>query len=322
MIRLAWRQMRLPASSTALLLGLLITTLILTRQSMTAFMHTSGLTDCLARNGSNCNQIIGQFTHRYAAWNDIVYALGFTPVLVGLFWGAPLIAREVEQGTHRLAWTQSISRSRWLTVRLGLYLICALALGALLTWLFTWWSGPLFHLEPDSYNNIQPQVFESRGIILAVNTCYAFALGTAAGAVIRRTVPAMGVAAAGYFADRTFFVLERSHLLPPHSITVPFGQFPSKTLDPAWVLDDNVIDSTGHRSNLQAIAAACQTTRQPSRGFTALAPCANAHGFRDVITYQPLSRFWPLQFAESGILIGLALLLLAVAYWWTLRRIS
>jgi len=40
-----------------------------------------------------------------------------TPALLGIFWGAPLIARELETGTCRLAWNQSVTRTRWLTVK-------------------------------------------------------------------------------------------------------------------------------------------------------------------------------------------------------------
>ena len=42
------------------------------------------------------------------------------PALIGMFWGAPLIAHELETGTFRLAWTQSVSRRRWLLVKMGL----------------------------------------------------------------------------------------------------------------------------------------------------------------------------------------------------------
>ena len=36
------------------------------------------------------------------------------------FWGAPLVTRELEAGTHRLVWNQSVTRTRWLATKLGL----------------------------------------------------------------------------------------------------------------------------------------------------------------------------------------------------------
>ncbi len=321
MIRLAARQMRLPAISTAVLLVALCAVLAVVRHSMTTFAQTSGLSACLA-TGGDCNQLIQAFGRHYDVWRGLVYALGFAPALAGLFWGAPLIAREVEQGTHRLAWTQSVSRRRWLVVRVGLYLAGAVAVGALLTWLFTWWYGPLVQVEPGSYDSIQPQVFESHGVVLVATMLYAFALGTAAGALIRHTVGAMAVTVAGYAAERVFFIFQRSHLLPPVSITVPFGQVPGGQLATAWMLDDSVVDGAGHRAGLRQVLDACDVRILPGQGLRSLVPCADAHGFREVVSYQPLSRFWPLQFTESAIIAGLAVLFLVLASWWTLRRLS
>lgn len=65
------------------------------------------------------------------------------PAAVGVFWGAPLVARELEAGTHRLVWAQSVSRSRWLASKLGLIGLTAVAGAALLSLLFTWWCAPI-----------------------------------------------------------------------------------------------------------------------------------------------------------------------------------
>ena len=72
--------------------------------------------------------------------------LGLTvamPALLGLVLGAPLVAREIEQGTNRLAWTQSITRTRWLLVKLGVgALACCVVVGAT-TPLLEWWTGAI-----------------------------------------------------------------------------------------------------------------------------------------------------------------------------------
>jgi hypothetical protein len=52
------------------------------------------------------------------------------PMLAGMFWGAPLVAREVEHGTHRLVWTQGVSRLRWATTKIGLVSVAVLSASA------------------------------------------------------------------------------------------------------------------------------------------------------------------------------------------------
>lgn len=319
MIRLAWRQMRLPAISTAALLAALVTILLISEHMMTSFMHNSGLSSCLAAHG-DCSDLVNAFRDRYGLWTTVVTAFGFAPALAGLFWGAPLIAREVEQGTHRLIWSQSVSRRTWFTVRVGLYLIAAAALAAILTWLFTWWYGPLVHASNDSYDRIQPAVFETRGVALVATMLYAFALGTAAGALIRRTVPAMAVALAGYLGQRVTFELIRGHLLTPNTISYPaFTGNPRAGLGD-WTLDSRLLDANNHETTTRAVLNACPQITAKTPG--ALINCPAAQGIHSVVTYQPLSRFWPLQGIESGILLTATALLIAVAAWWTLRRLS
>lgn len=317
MIRFAWRQMRVAAIATTALLAVLVALLALSRHAMTSYAHNSGLFSCTAAHG-DCDQLISDFQSRYNIWIFLASAVTFAPVLAGLFWGAPLIAREVEQGTHRLAWSQSISRRRWLATRIGLYLIAAVAVGALLTWLLTWWYQPLARINSDGYSAIQPSVFEGRGTVLVAWMLFALALGTAAGAVIRHTVPAIGVALAGYAAARILLTVTRSHLLAPKTISTPlFGAFPlNGTGD--WLLGSNPVDPTGHLVSPKALFEACPGSDKGP----ALKSCPALRGYHQIVSFQPLSRFWPLQGIESGILVAAAVLLLALATWWTVRRIS
>ena len=65
------------------------------------------------------------------------------PALIGLFWGAPLIARELETGTYRLAWNQSVTRSRWTLAKLGIGGLASVAVAGLLSLMITWWASPI-----------------------------------------------------------------------------------------------------------------------------------------------------------------------------------
>ncbi len=317
MIRLAWRQLRVPAASTAALLTLLAGFLVLTEHSMNSYARSSGLAACLAAHGA-CGPAISAFVNRYSILLGLFALLNVVPMLAGLFWGAPLIAREIEQGTHRLAWTQSVSRRRWLTVKVGMFVLAAIAAAGILTVLFTWWSHPFARISQTSgfsFSRISPDVYDFSGTILAAYTLYAFALGMAAGAVIRRTVPAMAVSIVGFAALRVPMESIRGHLLPPLTAV-----YPQQGTNPTagrgdWVLSSTLIDKNGH-----PLPVTCT-----GRGGNPLGPVrcgVSGHAAGVRVVYQPLSRFWALQGIETGIVIAVIVLLLATAAWWTIRRTS
>ncbi len=110
------------------------------------------------------------------------------PALIGVFWGAPLVARELETGTFRLAWTQGVTRQRWLAVKLTLAGLASMAVAGLLSLILTWWFSPIDRVQ---LNQLTPAMFGVRGITPIGYAAFAFALGVTAGAFIRRTIPAM-----------------------------------------------------------------------------------------------------------------------------------
>jgi ABC-2 family transporter protein len=313
--------MRLPIVSAAVLLAALAAFVVVTERRMTAYLHSSGLADCLARHGQ-CGASANAFMDRFGGLIGVLPLMAFIPLLAGLFWGAPLIAREVEQGTHRLAWTQSVSRRRWVAVRIGLFLLVAVVVAVVLTGLFTWWVQPfarLMSVRPQ-VSRINPYFFDLQGVVLIANMVYAFAVGTAAGAVVRRTVPAMAVTVVGYLALAVGLRQARAHILAPVSVTSPFadkGTAPWAGVGD-WMLHSGFADRFGHPIPDSTVFTTCPE----SDGATAFFDCTKVHGYQLHETYQPLSRFWALQGIESGILLGVAVALLAAAVWWTLRRIT
>ena len=84
--------------------------------------------------------------HRFLQHLSLVSLL--VPALIGIFWGAPLVARELEAGTFRLAWTQSVTRTRWLAVKIALVGLASVLAAGLLSLLVTWWSSPLDRSQP------------------------------------------------------------------------------------------------------------------------------------------------------------------------------
>ncbi len=105
-----------------------------------------------------------------------------------MFWGAPLIARELETGTYRLAWTQGVTRARWLITRLAVVGGASMVAAGLMSWLLTWWSSPIDTLNASRFGTT---VFDSAYIAPIGYAAFGFALGVLAGVLWRRTVPAM-----------------------------------------------------------------------------------------------------------------------------------
>ncbi|GAA5082977.1 hypothetical protein HNP84_010058 [Thermocatellispora tengchongensis] len=110
---------------------------------------------------------------------------GFLAGAVCLVWGAPLIAREFETGTYRLAWTQSVTRGRWLAAVLAVAALGALAATAALAALLAW-APPGGPVDPRSW-----PYYESHGVVPFARVLFALALGVALGAVTRHTRVAM-----------------------------------------------------------------------------------------------------------------------------------
>lgn len=247
------------------------------------------------------------------------------PAAIGAFWGAPLLARELELGTHRLAWTQGVTRRRWLGTRLAVLAVLAVLVTAVFAALFTWWSLP-FDLHG---NRIGTANFGQRGVAPVAYALFALALGTFVGTVVRRTLPAMAITAAAFFVARfTFQLAVRPHLAGTVERTRGLSMFGAAADDPAsagaWVVSSSTVDGTGRvipRGAADGILAeACNLTRTSGEG--AFRQCAEQLGFHDVVTVHPASQFWPMQLWESLAFCGLALALVASCFWWVRHRTS
>jgi hypothetical protein len=187
----------------------------------------SALVACTATH--SCSDQGGLFLGNHAVGFLVMATLG-APVLVGLFWGAALVATEAETGTTLFVWMQSVTRRRWLAVKTGWMLLAAAVWGGVISALVTWWSGPDNARYLDQFN---PGRFDIMDLVPVAYSLFAMALGIAAGALLRRTLPAMAVTLAGFIAVRAAIAL----WLRPHymsAITVSYkvadGYTPSRVL--------------------------------------------------------------------------------------------
>jgi hypothetical protein len=295
---LLWRQNRRQAGITAAAMGALAITLWITGVRM-ADTYRAAKAACT--NGP-CG-VPGLFD-RYGTLINFVSLTIAIPLLFGIFWGAPLIAREVETGTHTLAWTQSVSKRRWLNSKLWVLIASTLVWSTALTALVTWWSGTMNSLRG---NRFDPGRFDMQGVVPVAYSLFAVCLGVAAGAVLRRTLPALGVTIFGYAAVRILVDgLLRVHYRAPVVLTSRLDQ-PDPARSGAWIISQGV---TLNGQSLDGVQASGQCAGAATR--PAMDQCLSDLGYRLVTRYQPAGRFWTFQFIESGLFIGLAVLLLVV----------
>jgi hypothetical protein len=339
MIWVAWRQFRTQALVTLALLAAFAVLVLVTGLHLRDIYNSLGGAHCGARG--DCGALIDQDRTLPDVLGPALLAI---PALLGMFWGAPLLARELESGTHRLAWTQTVTRRRWLLVRVALVGVAALAVAGLASWLVSWWFAPL---DAVNMNRFDPSVFTERGIVAIGYAGFAFALGVAAGALTRRTLPAMAATLLGFIAARiAVTLLVRPHLLPPRESLFPLTLGKSVELLPsasglsvfagvpplpnAWAISASLVDrahralSTSQLHDL--LLHNCPTVTGPGKGEEltegAFLPCARAlsQHLQLLVSYQPPSHYWPLQALETVIFLAAALALIGATVWLVGRR--
>ncbi len=221
MIVFSWRQFRPQALVGAAGLLIVAVVLALTGPHM-VHVYDTELAACRAAGGQgpSCTYPVSSiFAGLQIALNTLVLLV---PVLLGMFWGAPLIAREIETGTFRLAWTQSVTRVRWLLVKLGLVGLASVVVAGGLSLMSTWWFSPL---DKVNQNRFSPASFGLHGFVPAGYALFAFALAATLGLLVRRTLPAMALTLVGFIAVRVAVAeLIRPHFMSPVTTSLPLGQ--------------------------------------------------------------------------------------------------
>jgi hypothetical protein len=348
MSRFAWLQSRSQNLIAAAILAALAVLAAITG------VHLAQLYDSLVAHcpqTQDCQLASEQFTRHYTfLQNSFTLIPRLVPALLGIFWGAPLFARELETGTFRLAWTQSVSRARWLVTKLAIGALATVLAAGVLTLIITWWSSDLERVDASRYG-----LFDARNLTPVGYALLAFALGAIAGVILRRTVPAMAASLAVFIFVRIGVQLwVRPHLLPAKMMTAPllsgneFG-FVSSNGGPvdlvaraggphnSWVLSTHILNASGQVSTAAERSAFvkhyCGAIARPPSPLgsghavrvpdpAAMESCRShaAQTFHLLVTYQPASHYWPLQLLETGIFAVLALLAMGGCYWWITRR--
>ena len=333
MIWLTWRQFRMSALPVFGVLVAVVAALAITGPGL-----YRDYADLLAQCEHGC---IGDvydhfFFPRLGAYVGLNLLVTLLPVVVGVFWGAPLVSREFETGTQDLVWQQSVTRRRWLATKLGLVGLAAVAAAGLIAFPVTWWSRPLDATAIASINRVSPGVFDARGIVVLGHTAFAFAVGVAAGLLLRRTVLAMAVTVAIVLAAQIIMpAMVRPHLADPVRLesvitarningvdaSGPGGTVSGLLVDvgptDAWILTKETVDAAGRTvDTLPAWVAECATPNEPA-GEVTQQRCLErltAAGYRQAVTYHPADRFWLFQAYETAIFGFLSLLLVGFCF--------
>jgi hypothetical protein len=331
MIRLAWRQFRTEAIAGMGALVAVAVVLAVTGPHLVDVYRVSP------------NQVT---TTDQDLQTALMAALLVVPALVGIFFGAPLVARELESGTFRLIFTQGVTRARWLTVKFALVGLGSSVLAGGLSLMVAWWANPI---NIQNANRFSPSLFGMFGIVPFGYALFAFALGATTGLLFRRTLPAMATTLVAYAAARlavTFWVrphfgspLMKSFALNANSQLGFQGSqvvLQPPTIPNAWVRSTVVVDQAGHAPTSVFLGKACpgitggaqkmhanslagKGAFQGQMQHCVIAITAKFHG---VVTYQPASHYWPFQIYEAALFVVLALALTGVSFWWVRRQLT
>ena len=347
MTRFAWLQSRTQTLTVLALLAALAGGAAITGVQL-SHLYSSLVAPC----HTGCDLATAQFlSHDHFLDQAFNILAQVAPALIGIFWGAPLLAREFEVGTYRLAWTQSVTRRRWLVTKLGLVGLTSVTVAGLLTLTITWWYRALDTVSTNQYG-----VFDRRGIAPIGYAAFAVAAGALIGVVIRRTVPAMATTLAVFVFARVATTLwVRPHLLSPLHKTMALtagGQFGFASTNgssvalfasgsgphDAWTRSSQIVTHNGHTATtaerVDFLRQYCPKVANPpelSSGHinhpvaavdSAAQACSSlaARTFHLVVTYQPADRYWTFQWLETGIFFAAAVLAAIGCYLYVIHR--
>lgn len=248
----------------------------------------------------------------------------FLPLVAALLLALPMVI-ELENGTYRLAWTQSVTRGHWSRVKLTVLTLSGLVFSTVFTLTFHWWSIPLNRTN----GMLGSPWYDLRGILPVGYTAFAIGLMLTVGTLVRRTVPTMLVTAVVYAAVRIpFNTWIRPYLIAP--ITKPMDEVwrssaagervESPFVERPWILANRYQTPAGKFLSDGQITKLCDPTG--NGGKDAYFGCLESNKLELTMTYHPASHYWPLQFAETAVYLSAGLVLIGFATWYMLRRIE
>ena len=317
---LTWRLHRTEAAIGVLLFAALIAIMLLATRSVDSAYHAARDGGCFGNDGGIlCNERLATYFDRSSRWSNLTTLLHGVPLAVAVLLAIPTL-QELERGTHRLTWTQSISRRRWSLARFGFAAGVASLVAAVWAVTATDWRASIVREGARSFGR---NAFELSPAVLLGYGLFAVALALAATVVVRRLVPVLALTAVGFVGARTFttFVL-RPRYRRPIEETVPAandtGQFTA--FEDRWVLDESWLTRTGERLSWERVNRLCAPATDDQSWETDYQQCLVDNGLQYFRSYHPTDRVGQFQLIETVLFLGVAAGLFAFAYWWLTRR--
>jgi ABC-type transport system involved in multi-copper enzyme maturation permease subunit len=317
---LTWRQHRATMAAFLVVFGGLAIFLLIDGIALRHDFDAAGLTrcvgvvndpDCAARRQDFLNLDVGAV--RYVGWL-IALAAG----ALGAFLGSPMVSSEFEHGTYQWVWTQGVSRTRWLTVKLALPALAAIGLSFGTALAYGWWNTPIAALT----GPFTPMgSFDTTPLMLCAYTLFAFALGVLVSGVIRRTVAAIGLTLLAFVGVRIGILALRRYYQAPTAVTSVVGDEGAIGLDPRdWDIDTRYVDASGTTVSKAAVQQLFNPALNPAAAGSSWSRVLAAHGVRYEDLVQPFTRAGDFQLIEAGLYLVLIVLCVAAAFWRIGRR--
>ena len=330
MIWVAWRRHRL---MLAIVLGVyvaLVIWMVFVAHTFDVAAALRGAHRCPVSPGSPRNACNGDQTQA----EIIQILLLMLPAVVGVVLGAPLVASEFHSNTNRVAWTQGISRTKWFVTKWVL-VASALFVGTTLFQIVANWWRPRVEefafflgfsnsILDTGFGRIEPSSFAITGIAPVAYVLFAFSLGVALGALIRRTSLAIVGTLILYGGLAVIMVLfVRPNLLPQTFVPQGASQGLSSGLlqsgdsvvrQPPWFLGFGYRYHPGFNipSGAPSASSAAQTCQDQNYSYAPYLTCLSRHEIQMGTFYQPDRHYWPLQWIEGGIYLAASLVLFGV----------
>jgi len=297
MIWVAWRQHRTQAITALALFCVLAVFSVAVGSYIRAVFDSDGLGSCLARSGgADCVGTITSFVNKFSGPGSVILPVTLAtfaiPGVFGAVSGAPLLGRELEQGTWRLAWSQTVPRTRWLVTKLTVVIGGLIVFGAAATAVMTWFHEPLDRVS----TRLLLPAFQLEGPVLTCSLLCSFGLAVLYGLLLRNTI---GAAVAAYFTWEVPTAVVAMLNGPIRILPTATMRLPCRAGCPG-VTSSSSPPVTGHIGDL-----VLGVTRSGSQA---------------IVTYLPASRFWTTQLIASGLYLVIAAVTLATAVWLLHRR--
>ncbi|WP_416985430.1 transporter [Streptomyces sp. T028] len=312
---LAWRQQRVPIGIGAAALAVAAAIAAYYRSGMLDALNSGLFDHCdtgplyCTRSDTGLPLLLDVEPLKYLGALNIAL-----PVVIGVFWGAPLLGRDRELGTHRMILAQGVSRGQWFASRFALAATTTIALSSLLAGVFAWWWRPaadrsygLFWYDVTALSGSGPRVVAA--------ALFGLAAGTLLGLLARRVLAAMGLTL--LVTGLMTFLLEWTHrtrlLVPPHTY-VSAGSTPKAPMGEKW--------STGTYGLITASGRHDDVLNCPFPSGAQLKECMAAHGYvARFYEANPAGDYWSFQWTDTAVLGGLAALLTVVTLLLLRRRV-